>query len=467
MKKWLAIMLAVLVVAALAVYVLAGRLLGSDSARARIEQELSARLGQPVRIGSMSAALFPDVAVDLREVSIGEPEALRLGRVKVLTSLRALFAETVQIREVAVFDGRPIGPKPGFTFDLNAAVLGDRLDVRSLTVRGATTRIDGTGVLTSIANLEGTFDVTSELLDLEELFAIAAALAPPEASGTGRAQRSSPMHLVVKTTARRVRFGTYEFSDLFTTIDAVPSRFRLADLSLGWFGGRFKGRLDAHTGRAEPQMQLAGTIADLDVAALLARSGSAGGVTGRLGGTLSLAAAGTNGASLLRNAKGTITATVTQGSIPRLDLIRTLVLAFGKPSGAPAQGSGTAFERLGGTFALADGTISSGNLSLAARDFDANGGVRLAVESGAVEARADVVLSPELTAQAGTDLRRYAQEDGRVIVPATVSGTLDNPKVFIDVAAATRRALGNELQRRTRDFLGGLFKKKKGGGAPQ
>jgi hypothetical protein len=36
--------------------------------------------------------------------------------------------------------------------------------------------------------------------------------------------------------------------------------------------------------------------------------------------------------------------------------------------------------------------------------------------------------------------------------------------MFIDVAAATRRALGNELKRRASDFLGGLFKKKKGGG---
>ena len=464
MKTWLAITLGVLLVLALAIYFLAGRLLGSDTARARLEQELSARLGQPVRIGSLSAALFPDIAVDLRDVAIGEPEALRLGRVKVLTSLRAVFADTVQIREVAVTDGRPVGARPGFTFDLRAAISGDRLDVRSLTARGATTRVDGTGTLTSIARLEGVFDTTSDLIDLEELFAIAAALAPPDRAGTGRAARSAPMHLVVKMQARRVRFGSYDFTDLTTTIDAVPSRFRLGGLSLGWFGGQFKGRLDADTSRAEPLMQLTGAIVDLDVAALLARSGSAGGVTGRLGGDVSLKAAGADGASLLRNATGTIDATVTNGSIPRLDLVRTLVLAFGKPSGVPAQGSGTAFERLGGAFALAGGTISSQNLSLASRDFDANGSVRLGIESGAVEARADVVLSPELTAQAGTDLRRYAQEDGRVIVPATISGTLDNPKVFIDVAAATRRALGNELKRRAKDFLGGLFKKKKGGG---
>ena len=62
------------------------------------------------------------------------------------------------------------------------------------------------------------------------------------------------------------------------------------------------------------------------------------------------------------------------------------------------------------------------------------------------------------------DLRRYAQQDGRVVVPATVGGTLTNPTVFVDVAAAMRRAFGNELKRRATDFLGGLFKKKGGGG---
>jgi hypothetical protein len=59
------------------------------------------------------------------------------------------------------------------------------------------------------------------------------------------------------------------------------------------------------------------------------------------------------------------------------------------------------------------------------------------------------------------DLRRYAQENGRVVVPATVSGTLQEPAVALDVAAATRRALENELQRRAKSFFDDVFKRKK------
>ena len=143
-------------------------------------------------------------------------------------------------------------------------------------------------------------------------------------------------------------------------------------------------------------------------------------------------------------------AAITNGTMPRLDLVRPIVLAFGKPSGAPPPGSGSGFSRLGGTFALANGVVSSQDLAMAARDFDLTGQGSVELASGALSARGDVVLSQELTAQAGVDLRRYAQQDGRVVVPATISGTLQQPSVALDVVAATRRALENELERRAR-----------------
>ena len=180
--------------------------------------------------------------------------------------------------------------------------------------------------------------------------------------------------------------------------------------------------------------------------------------------SLAVQGAGADAAGLLKSARGTVSATVADGTLPRLDMVRRLVLAFGKPSGAPAEGAGTAFKTLAGTFVLANAGLTSDSLTMKSRDFDLQGHGSLRLDSGAVDARTDVILSPELTAQAGTDLRRYAQQDGRVILPATIGGTLEAPSVSIDTAAAARRALGNEIQRRATDFLGGLFKKKKGGG---
>jgi hypothetical protein len=105
--------------------------------------------------------------------------------------------------------------------------------------------------------------------------------------------------------------------------------------------------------------------------------------------------------------------------------------------------------------------MSSSDLRMESRDFDMSGEASMRLSSGRIGGRADVVLSPELTAQAGTDLRRYAQQDGRVTVPATFEGTLQHPKVSLDIGEAARRALGNELKRRATSILEDLFKKKK------
>jgi uncharacterized protein involved in outer membrane biogenesis len=461
MRKALLIAAVVLLAVAAGAWLAARRALGSDLVRTQLEQQLSARLGQRVTIGSASAAFFPQIAVDLRDVTLGDPAVLRLGRVKVLTGFRALFSDVIDVREVVVSDGRPAAAPQPVSFDLDASILGDRLDITSLDARGKTTRLHAKGAVSSIANLEVNLDATADPLDLNEIVAVAGALGPRD---RGAAGQSSPMHIVMKISAPSAGFAGYAFRNLSTTVDVAPGRTMLDALALEMFGGTFKGRLDADTHGAAPALRLTGTVAGLDVGQLLKGSGSSGAITGRLGGAVSFAASGADAASLVRTARGTINAAVVDGTMPRLDLVRSVVLAFGKPSGVQANGSGTSFSRLAGTFALANGGLRSENLALAARDFDTAGRGTLGLQSGTVDARADVVLSPELTAQAGTDLRRYAQQDGRVIVPVTITGTLNSPTVFVDIAAATRRALGNELQRRATDFLSGLFKKKGGGG---
>lgn len=461
MKRALLAVLAILIVTAGGLYFAAQRILGSDLVRTQLEQQLSARLGQPVRIGSVAARIYPGIAVDLGQVSIGQPEVLHAAQIRAFTGIRALFADQIDVRSIDVVNARP-GGAPA-TFDLSASVLGDRLDVKALTIRGPITTIQATGVLTSVARLEGQFEARSDLLDLNELIAIAGAMAPRQPT-RGRNAAPTPMHLSVKLVAPRVRFGTDEFKNMVTTIDAKPGRVVLDDLNVELFSGRFWGRLEADTSGASPIVRLTGQASKIDVADLLKRTGSAGGVTGRLSGDLSLSAQGTDGSQLMRSARGTVAATLGPGTLPHLDMVRTIVLAFGKPAPGDPQGSGTAFDSIRGTFMLASSTLTSDNLRLRSRDVDSDGRVTLAIETGAIDARADLSLSPELTAQAGTDLRRYAQQDGRVILPATVHGTLDRPSVFIDVAAAAKRAITNEMQRRATDFIGGLFKKKKKGG---
>jgi len=458
MPRRLLIATSVLIVIVAAAYVAVNRVLAGDLVRSTLEQQLSTRLQQPVRIGAASASIFPTASLDLHDVTIGRPASVTVARLQLVTGLRGLFSRRVEEAEVRLVDGQVAWPlpfaiapapppgapaaRPPFTIgsvrrivfrnvtlvtalppiviDVDAALDGDRLSISHAAARSGRTRLEATGAIQSLARLQGHLDLKGELV-----------------------------------------FAGYDARDLAARLAISSSGLSLSPLTFAMFGGRFTGRLDADLHGAVPQVRINGDVGGANAAEIVKALGSPGTLSGRLGGRLALAASGSDGPALLRSSHGTIDATVRDGALPHLDLVRSIVLAFGKPSGVPPPGSGSTFSTLGGDFALANETLTSNNLSMTSRDFDLAGRGVLHADSGAVQANADVILSKELTAQSGTDLRRYAQEDGRVVVPVTIGGTLEHPTVFVDIAAASRRALENEIRRRARDFLGGLFKKKK------
>jgi len=461
MRRVLIVVMALVVIPGIGLWIVARGLLGSDLVRQAVEQQASAYLRQPVVIGSASASIFPRVTLTLGDVAIGRPPVVRAARIRLLVGTRALLSRRVEDAEAVVEDGRiawplpfPLVPEapasptaspapltivsvrrialrrvtvvtglPDVTIDLAASLSGDRLEIGKLTAVSGATRLEAKGAFDSLARMEGRFDVKGDLA-----------------------------------------FAEYRASGLTATLAIANGGFSLAPLAFSMFGGRYQGRLDADLRRTVPQLQLAGDVSAADVAALLKNSGSPDAITGRLRARVALRATGSDGAALLHSANGTFTASIADGTLPRLDLVRAIVLAFGKPSGPAPAGSGSAFSALGGAFTLTGGTVATENLTLQSRDVDFGGPASFRIDAGLVSARGDAVLSRELTAQAGTDLRRYAQEDGRVIVPVTIGGTLDRPAIAVDVLAAARRAFGNEVRRRVGDYLGGLFKKKKGGG---
>ena len=501
-RKLLLVAIVLLLIGAAGLFLFARSVLSPDSVRTTLEQQLSSRLGQPVSIGSARAAIFPRVALELGDVTIGPAAQININRITIATGLRGLLSRRVEDAEVVLSGGRltlpavlalaptstqsaSTGPGTGFTVasvrvislrgvaivvgetslqvDLESALEGDRLDVSRLSARSERTRLAATGALTSVSGLQGKFTVTADPLDVDELLTIASGATTTSAAprGESRSQSAAPMRVALDIKAARGRFAGYGFSNLAATLEAVPAHVTMPSLGLSIFGGTFSGSLALDSSRATPRIQVRGKIAGLDVSQLAASAGAPGSITGRLAGTMGLSADATGADSMMRTARGTATATVTDGVIPHLDMVRAIVLAFGKPNGAPPAGSGSAFTKLGGDFTLQNGLLRSDNLAMHSRDFDLAGRATLGVPGGAVDAVADVTLSAELTSQAGTDLRRYAQENGRVVVPARVSGTIGQPSVALDIGAAARRAFENELKRKTRGLLDGLFKKRK------
>ena len=492
-RKLFAAAAILIVVASAAVVLFVRGMIGGDAVRRTLEAQLSARAGQPVRIASLGASFFPRVSLDLHDVAIGQPVRGTIAQLSIATGLRGLLSRRVEDAEVIVSNGRlPVelalaiaaapaaaGPSTAsneltivsvrtlsfrhvelvaephsLVVDLESSIAGDRLEVRRLVAESVGTRLEAHGALTSIARRQGTFTASAGQLKLDELLAVASGLTGGGSSGPAAA---SPLDITVELTAPGGDLGGYSFQALSSTVRIGPEELVLDSLRFGIFGGQYDGQLRV-TPSSPPRMSVAGKLGGMDVETILRQTRGTSAMSGKMGGTLRIASRGASSSDILRGAHGSARVAIADGAIPGLEMVRAVVLAFGKPSGAPPEGSGSRFTRLEGTFTLADQTLRSQDVSFASRDFDMTGTVVLRLPSGAIDMRANVVLSRELTAQAGTDLRRYAQEDGRVILPATIRGTLAQPTVSLDVAAAVNRALQNEIKRKVKGWLDRLIK---------
>lgn len=129
-----------------------------------------------------------------------------------------------------------------------------------------------------------------------------------------------------------------------------------------------------------------------------------------------------------------------------------VVLFFGRPAPGAEEGADR-FDRLDVSFSLANRVLLAQAFSLHSPGADIVGSGSLNLETDALDGRVDVSLSEALSGQAGTDLYRYTREGNRVVLPASVGGTLAMPRLTVDAVAATRRGLRNEIERRMKGFL--------------
>jgi uncharacterized protein involved in outer membrane biogenesis len=520
MRKLLLGILALILVVAIGAILVARGVIGNDTIRRTLEQQLSASLGQPVTIGRLGATFVPRVALDLHDITIGQPAGATIADLSIATGLRGLLSKRVEDAEVIVSNSRipvdvavgiagGIASAPSSTsgggvtivsvrtlafrhvevvaeprsllVDLESSVTGDRLDVTRLSAQSAGTHLEAKGTVASVAKRQATFTATATQLNLDELLGLASALSSP-VPATGPASPSSPaspptptsaapaappalpsaaapasadapLDITLDFTAPGGQVAGYTFSDLSATLHVTNSTMALKPVQFGLFGGTCSGQVTIDTSGAVPSARLDGTIKGMDMLTLLRETRGSTSLTGKLTANLALGTRGSTTDALFGAARGTGRVTIVNGTVPGLDMVRSVVLAFGKPSGSPPAGTGSGFSKIDGTFSLADGTLHSDDVSFASRDFDMSGAPTIRFPGGTIDMRANVVLSRELTEQAGTDLRRFAQEDGRIVGPAVLGGTVASPTVNVDVQAALSRALQNEMKRRVK----GLF----------
>jgi hypothetical protein len=483
--------ISVLLVAAAALIVAFYQFMSGDGIRHALEQQATQWLGQPVRIGAASVRIVPRPGLTLRDVRAGDPVRLVLTGLQISTGLRPLWSRRIEDAEIAVSDSRidlplpfalPGGggesttPSSGLQIEsirsialhnitttsrgreiavsADASLSSGRLNLQRFTAHSGTTTLDANGVVQFSPRLDAEVQVNAAHVDVDDLIALADAVAPRTTPRRGPSTTALlPGRIVARVSAQTARASGVDVRQFVTTLVAQGNRITLSPVSFQLFGGTYRGVLDVDSEVGSLRATVRAQINDLDVAQLAAFGGVADTITGRLSGNGTFNGRGATLGDAVAAAAGEGRVTISNGSLKRLGLVRTIVLFFGRP--APDSGGATdKFDSIDATFALVHQVIAASALSLRSPDVDLVGQGTLTIPTKALDGHIDVSLSEALSAQAGTDLARFTREGNRIVLPAVIGGTVAAPRVTIDAGAAARRGLRNEVQRRLKNILG-------------
>lgn len=517
LKKILVGTLLLVGIVAIVVFVWVRSLFANDTVRLALADQLSRSLGQPVKVGGIGVAIYPRVSVDLRDVVIGEPGRIQAGTLKLGAALGALLSRRIEHATVDLTGARIELPLPSFAaagsgsgsastsskppvdlVSIDAIVLrgveivsggrtisgdvevvpdGKGFDIKKIALKADKATIDVTGRISDLAGPTGDIAIKAGALNFDQLLAFAsdfangAGIAQTGSSGATRPGAGSPrpagppMNIAISLAADRATLGQLTLDKLAGKARITNDALILDPVGFGVFGGRYDGALTFSLA-AVPEFRLNAALSGIDVAAATAFAGSPGTMTGRLSGKLNLAGRGLDAAAVTRGARGTLRVDVTNGTVKNLGLVRTIVVATSGRSDATFAGTSRdePFSALGATLAIANGSASTQDLRFASKDLLLSAAGTMRLDGSAINLPGQVQLSDELSKQAGRDLVRYTQTQGRVTLPIAISGSAADPQVRVDVADMAKRAVTNrateEAQKVLKKGLGGLFKKK-------
>ena len=523
LKKALFIVVALFVVVSGGLYFWARSILATETVRTTIASQLSKSIGQPVTIGGIDATIYPRVTLNLESVGIGQPAKIQVKTLHVGTNFRALLSRRIEHASLKLSGARVELPLPDFatgstakpappagdapssaveivsidevTFndvdivsggrtlhgDVEVVPQGKGVVVRKVALTADNATINITGEIKDLDGPTGQLTIKAGALNVDSLmrfvsdFSQASGMASAPTSGSQPAAAAPPpaaasaskMDVTVSVEADRATMGTLTLNKLSGKARVTPAGVTLEPASFGVFGGRYDGSLSLSLGTI-PDFHLKAKVTGIDMAAATAFAGSPNTISGKLAGQIDLKGRGLDADGVIKTARGTTSMEITNGVIRNLGLIQNVIVATsGRTDVKSASGGGSKdepFTRMGGTLTIAGGSASTQDLKLESKDLllAAAGAVRL--DGTAINLAGQVQLSDALSKQAGRDLVRYtADSQGRVTLPATISGSANSPQVRIDVGSMAKRAVTNkvneEAQKALKKGLGGLFKK--------
>jgi uncharacterized protein involved in outer membrane biogenesis len=470
--------------------------LRSDAVRATVESQATAALGMPVRIGGARATVFPRLGLDLENVQIGNPPRASVDRMAIATGFGLLVSRRVEGADLQISGGyldasflaglASLGTGRSSAADgtaaagapfvivsvrsirlrnvdlvvgaeriptgLDASLASDSLDVSSLTAQIGTAALQVEGQMSSLSRREGHFDVHSDVLPVDALLAVLSALSVASPSHDAS---SSPLRITATISAPNATLGSSRVESFQARLQTTKAGIVFDPLAFAIDGGRFEARIGVDSSAKRPILSARGNVSAVDVTRLQASGQGGSDISGRLDARFTLdAPVQPSISSLIGVARGPIEMEIRDGRMPGIEVIRQAVVRYANRNQAAVPAKATdAFTLLRASLNLQSGSAGISALAMNTPDFDVTGSGELALSSGRLALDVDVILSEALSQQAGRDLYRYAREDNRIILPATIGGSLSKPTAAIDISEATGRALKNRIEDEAKSIL--------------
>ncbi len=478
-----------LLVAMLALFVWARAILGTEAVRAALAAQITQALGQPVAIGGLSASIYPRVTVTLTDLTVGSSIAVRA--LAIGADLRALLSRRIEHASLQLDGARIVLPLPPLMVGAGSAttsatppveiisideialrgveivsqghVLRGDIDVvpqgagllaNNVTLTAGDMTLRATGRIADLAGPVGELSLTGGSLDFDELLRLAdafsrdAVMESASPASPALTARPGAMRVNIALIADHATIGGMTIEQVAGRALVTASEVTIEPLEFGLFGGRYEGMLRVGLDSTPLAFRWNARVSNVDVAAAAAFAGSPDTISGRLTARVDLLGEGSDAATAMRTVRGNARIDVTDGIVKHLGLVRSVGAATklsldGLRAAASAESTDEPFSRLGGTIMVSDGTASTDDLRFEARDLtlSARGTARL--DASALNFAGRLQLSESLSGEVHHTFLRISQDEGRVVLPATITGPLAAPVVRIDTADITRRALRN------------------------
>ena len=255
--------------------------------------------------------------------------------------------------------------------------------------------------------------------------------APPQQKkpATKKAQKGSTLDA---RGSFRVKEGTFEgsaFKDLICKGEMQGGNIKITRFSFGAFDGTLVGAGNINIAQDPSAYNIKAKVTDVDANTIFSTLASwKGMIQGRFNGDLTLGGEGLSIDSIKKNLTGNGTVNVKEGELTWVNLVGRIVQALG---GKGFEKEKTTFEDLTGNFTVKNGMINLPNLLISHEDMDLKlwGDIDLDMN---LKMDGEAHLPQSVTGDLkGKGWRFFSDDQGRLTIPFSLKGNVQDPKVGI------------------------------------